>query len=324
MQININGCSVIGKTHFVYILNFATFVLGSVVKTAVVMKKKTNKLAPFIQKMRFKYRVSILNENTLEESWHLRLSRISVLLFGSTLVVLTFIILTILIFTTPISRYLPGYGDSGNRSKIIQESMRADSMVQQINLQQGYMGIIKGIITGNIKPDSIASLDSAELKEKAHVLLEKSQSEKEFTDKFEEEEKYNLASIDSKPNENMYVFFRPTRGVISSSFNLSEHQYGIYLITSPNESVLSVLAGTIVYAAFTFDYGWVIQVQHENNYLSIYKNNTRLLKKVGDEVKAGESIAITGDAAGKKAGSQFYFELWKQGKPVDPEEVIIF
>jgi lipoprotein NlpD len=288
------------------------------------MKKKTNRFRPFIEKMRFKYRVSILNENTLEESWHLRLSRFSVFMFGSTLVFLTFIILTIFIFTTPISRYLPGYGDSGNRSKIIQESMRADSMVQQIDLQKGYLGILKGIITGNIKPDTIASLDSVELKEKARVLVEKSKKEKEFTDKFEEEEKYNLASIDSKPNENMYVFFRPTRGVISSSFNLSEQQYGIYLITSPNESVLSVLGGTVIYAAFTFDFGWVIQVQHENNYISIYKNNTRLLRKVGDEVKAGESIAITGDASGKKAGSQFYFELWKQGKPVNPEEVIIF
>jgi lipoprotein NlpD len=288
------------------------------------MKKKTNRFQPFIEKMRFKYRVSILNENTLEESWHVRLSRFSVFMFGSTLVFLTFVILTILIFTTPISRYLPGYGDSGNRSKIIQESMRADSMVQQIDLQEGYLGIIKGIITGKIKPDTIASLDSVEMKEQAHTLLEKSKSEKEFAAKFEEEEKYNLASIDTKPNEDMYVFFRPTRGVISSSFNLSDQQYGIYLITSPNESVLSVLGGTVVYAAFTFDYGWVIQVQHENNYLSIYKNNTRLLKEVGDEVKAGESIAITGNASGKKAGSQFYFELWKQGKPVDPEEVIIF
>jgi murein DD-endopeptidase MepM/ murein hydrolase activator NlpD len=197
-------------------------------------------------------------------------------------------------------------------------------MVQQIELQKGYMALIKEIINGKIKPDSIASLDSVQLKEKAHKMLEKSENEKKFIEKFEAEEKYNLASIDSKPNENMYVFFRPTRGVISSSFNLSEGQYGIYLITSPNESVLSVLAGTVVYAAFTFDYGWVIQVQHENNYLSIYKNNTRVLKKVGDEVKAGESIAITGDATGKKAGSQFYFELWKQGKPIDPEEVIIF
>lgn len=288
------------------------------------MKKKPNKLKPFIQKIRFKYRVSILNENTLEESWHVRLSRFSVFMFGSAFVFLTFILLTILIFTTPISRYLPGYGDSGNRSKIIQSSMQADSLVRQIELQRGYVDILKEIITGNIKPDSIASLDSVELKEKAKVFLEKSNQEKKFVEKYEEEEKYNLASIDAKPNENMYVFFRPTRGVISRSFNLAEQQFGINLITSSNESVVSVLGGTVVYVAFTFDFGWVIQVQHENNYLSVYKNNTRLLKKVGDEVKAGESIAITGDATGKNTGSQFYFELWKQGKAVNPEDVIIF
>jgi len=288
------------------------------------MKKKTNKLKPFIAKLRFKYRVSILNENTLEESWHIRLSRFSVFMLGSTFILVTFVLLTILIFTTPISRYLPGYGETGNRSNIIKESMRTDSLVQQVDLQEGYVDIIKGIITGKMDPDSITSLDSIALKQRARILMEKSKREKTFVENFEKEEKYNLASIDTKPTENSYVFFRPTRGVISSSFNLGEEKYGIYLITSPNESVVSVLGGTVVYAAFTFDYGWVVQVQHENNYLSIYKNNTRVLKKVGDEVKAGESIAITGDATGKKAGSQFYFELWKQGKPVDPEEVIIF
>ncbi|MDD3320511.1 MAG: M23 family metallopeptidase [Paludibacter sp.] len=288
------------------------------------MKKKSRSLKPFIQKIRFKYRVSVLNENTLEESWYVRLSRFSVFLFASTFTVLTFIILTILIFTTPVRNYLPGYGDAGNRTKIIQNSMKADSLVKQIELQKGYVDILKGIIKGDIKPDSIASLDSVELKDKARVFLQKSKKENQFVDKYEEEEKYNLASIDVKPNENMYVFFRPTRGVISSAFNLSEQQFGIYMITSVNESVLSVLAGTVVYAAFTFDFGWVIQVQHDNNYLSIYKNNTRLLKKVGDNVKAGESIAIVGDAKEKNTGSQFYFELWKQGKPVNPEDVIIF
>ena len=288
------------------------------------MKKKTNKLKPFIEKLRFKYRVSILNENTLEESWHVRLSRFSVFMLVSSFIVFTFILLTILIFTTPISHYLPGYGETGNRTSIIKESMRTDSLVQQVDLQEGYLDIIKGIITGKMDVDSIASLDSIALKQRARILMEKSDKEKNFVEKFEKEEKYNLASIDTKPTESSYVFFRPTSGVVSSSFNLAEKQYGIYLITSSNESVVSVLGGTVVYAAFTFDYGWVIQVQHENNYLSIYKNNTRVLKRVGDEVKAGESIAITGDASGKKAGSQFYFELWKQGKPVDPEEVIIF
>ena len=41
-------------------------------------------------------------------------------------------------------------------------------------------------------------------------------------------------------------------------------------------------------------------------------------------VKADEGIAITGEGGENKTGTQFYFELWKQGKPVNPEDVIIF
>jgi len=202
--------------------------------------------------------------------------------------------------------------------------MHADSLLRDVELQAGYLSVLKDIIRGDIKPDSVASLDSAQLKKTAAEYLEKTRTEKEYIDKFENEEKYNLTTIKIETNENIYVFFRPTKGVISSSFNLIDRQYGINIITSPNEAVVSVLAGTVIYAAFTFDFGWVIQVQHENNYLSIYKNNTRLLKKVGDNVKAGEVIAMTGETTENKTGTQFYFELWKQGKPVNPEDVIRF
>lgn len=288
------------------------------------MKKKTARFKSFLHMLRFQYRVSVLNENTLEESWHIRLSRLSVLIYGSSLVLLTFIVLTILIFTTPIRYYLPGYGESGNRGRIIHESMYADSLLQQVDLQAGYLDIIRSVVAGDLKADSVASLDSVQLKEQAKLLLEKSRTEKEFIENFEKEEKYNLSTLSGKTNENMYVFFRPTKGVISSSFNMAEKQYGINMITSSNETVVSVLAGTVVYAAFTFDYGYVIQVQHENNYLSVYKNNTRLLKKAGDAVRAGEGIAVTGAGTENKNGDQFYFELWQQGKPVNPEDVIIF
>lgn len=288
------------------------------------MKRKAINFKSLLHKLRFQYRVSVLNENTLEESWHLRLSRLSVLIYGSTLVLITFIVLTILIFATPIRFYLPGYGDSGNRNSIIHESMQTDSLLQQVEIQAGYLDILSGIISGTIKPDSIVSLDSVKLKEMAQGFLKKSRDEKNFVDQFEKDEKYNLASIEVKPNEDMYVFFRPANGVISSAFSLTDKQYGINIITSPNETVVSVLSGTVVYAGFTFDFGWVIQIQHENNYLSIYKNNTRLIKKVGDTVKAGEGIAITGESSENKTAEHFYFELWKLGKPINPEDVIIF
>jgi murein DD-endopeptidase MepM/ murein hydrolase activator NlpD len=288
------------------------------------MKSKSARFKSFLQKLRFQYRVSVLNENTLEESWHVRLSRLSVLVYASSLVFATFILLTLLIFATPIRYYLPGYGESGDRSNIINESMLADSLLHDAKLQTGYLNVIRSIFEGKIKPDSIAELDSVQFKQLADKHLEKSSSEKEFVKEFEDKEKYNLATIEQNYNENVFVFFRPTKGVISSTFDMAEKQYGISMITSIGETVQSVLAGTVIYAGFTFDFSYVIQIQHENNYISIYKNNSRLLKKVGDNVRAGEGIAITGNEASAKAGNQFYFELWQMGKPVNPEDVIIF
>jgi murein DD-endopeptidase MepM/ murein hydrolase activator NlpD len=245
-------------------------------------------------------------------------------MYASLLILITFIVLASLIVFTPVKYYLPGYNDSGNRSALIQESMMVDSLLQQMQLQGSYLKVVKSIITGDIHPDSLKSLDSIALKERAQILMEKSENEKDFVEEYENAEKYNLSSLSTKENENIFVFYKPVSGVVSSSFDPEENQFGISILTAPNETVASVLTGTVIYTAFTFDFGWVIQVQHDENYMSVYKNNTLLLKKQGDKVRAGEAIAFTGEDSSKKNRNQFFFELWKQGKPVNPEEVIVF
>ena len=287
------------------------------------MKKNPGRFSRFIQKIRFKYRISILNENTLVESWHVRLSRFSVFIYASVFIIITFVLLTILILHTSIRYYLPGYEDSGNRIQIIKESMRADSLQQHMALQAAYLDIIKTVIAGDIQVDSIMPSDSLGQVHRMNMLIEKSKIEAEFCEKFEEKEKYNLSIIDTKIDEDSYVFFRPNRGTISSRFNLLEQHYGIRMVTAPDENILSIFAGMVIYAAYTIESEWAIIVQHENNYLSVYKNTARLLRKVGDTVKAGETIAI-GPNITNNTAEQFYFELWKDGHAVNPEEYIIF
>lgn len=287
------------------------------------MRKYKSKWKQFFHKIRFKYRISVLNENTLVEAWHIRLSRFKMFLYMSFFVMLTFLILASLIIYTPLRYYLPDYGGSGDRNAVINNSMQVDSLLQQINLHSTYLEVVKDIIAGNVNEDSILS-DTVSLQQRATIMQEKLKNEKEFVDNYEAAEKYNLSSLANKEIENIYVFFKPTKGVITSSYNLDEKVYGIMMLTSANEAVVSVLEGTVIYAAFTFDFGWVIQVQHDENYVSIYKNNTSLLNKVGDIVRAGEVIAFTGAPPSDKTSSYFYFELWKKGKPINPEEVIIF
>lgn len=287
------------------------------------MGKKGGNNRAFFDKMRFKYRISVLDENTLEESWHVRLSKLTLFLYVCVFILITFFILAVLIYTTPLRYYLPGYGDEGNRETVIAESMRADSLQKQMDRQVLYLNVIKDVISGNLDTADIKPLDSLVLIDKKDELaLNKSERERSFIEQFEQEEKYNLSSLDSRRNNNAYVFFRPVKGIIEQPFNLLEKQYGISILTSPNENVLSVLDGTVIYADYSFNNGWVIQIQHEGNYISVYKNNSRLLKKAGDIVYAGESIAITENAGMKD--NHFYFELWNNGNAVNPEDLIIF
>ena len=287
------------------------------------MGKKEKSGKPFLERMRFRYRFSIMDENSLEEKLFFRLSRLSLFLYVCVFVVVTFFILAILIYATPLRYYLPGYGDEGNREVVISESMRADSLQIQIDLQASYLNVIKDVIAGNLQVDEVTPLDSfVVLDKKDGGGLDSTEREREFVRQFEEEEKFNLSTIDASRHENAYVFFRPVRGIVERQFNPIEDFYGISIITSPNENVLSVLDGTVIYADYSFDNGWVIQIQHEENYISVYKNNIRLLKKIGDIVSAGENVAITGNAAEKE--QNFYFELWHSGNAVNPENIIIF
>lgn len=274
--------------------------------------------------MKFRYRVSVMNENTLEETWYLRLSRISIFLYSSFLIFLTFTVLALIIVYTPLKYYLPGYGSPDERLDIINKSLQVDSLLYQMEIQATYLDIVKGIVAGDIITDSLQISDSVSLRDRAEDLMEKSKAEQEFVDRYEEEEKYNLSALSHENVKSILVFFKPTKGVITSLFNPKEKAYGVSLVTTPHEAVVSVLAGTVVFTSYSVDYGWVMHVQHEENYLSIYKNNTQLLKKPGDHVKAGEVIAFTGEDKEIKTGNHFYFELWQLGKPINPEEMIIF
>lgn len=288
------------------------------------MKRRRERVKrPFFQRLRFKYRVSFLDENTLEEAWHVRLSRLTVFVYLCLFFFITFAVFALLIITTPVRYYLPGYGDEGNRETVIAESMRADSLQNQMNLQMEYLSMVKEIIAGDIKSEEVQPMDSFVVdRMNSLAMVEKTQAEEAFVARFEDEERFNLLTIGGTTNENAYVFFRPAKGIISKKYNPLESFYGIEIITSSNENVLSVLDGTVIYADYSFDWGWIIQVQHESNYISVYKNNIRLLKKVGDIVRAGEVIAVTGDP--NKKENNFYFELWNQGNAINPEDVIIF
>jgi len=92
---------------------------------------------------------------------------------------------------------------------------------------------------------------------------------------------------------------------------------GTFIKAPEGAEVRAVAAGRIVHADWMRGFGNLIIIDHGGEYLSIYGNNQTLLKRPGDTVRAGETIASAGNTGGNEE-SGLYFELRHRGKAFDP------
>jgi murein DD-endopeptidase MepM/ murein hydrolase activator NlpD len=112
--------------------------------------------------------------------------------------------------------------------------------------------------------------------------------------------------------------------MVTNSFNPLNNHFGTDVVAGPNEVVKATLDGTVIMASWTLETGHVIQIQHANNLISVYKHNAELLQKVGMKVKAGDAIAIIGNSGELTTGPHLHFEIWQNGVPLNPEDFVVF
>ena len=284
-------------------------------------KKKRNKA--FWNNIKFKYKLTIINENTLEEVAGIRVSKLNGLSVLLTVITVIFVIAATIIAFTPLRNYLPGYMNSEVRAQIVDNALKVDSLQQLVERQNLYIMNIQDIFSGKIKVDTAQSIDSL-TNMRADSLMERTQREEEFRRQYEETEKYNLTSIAEDKGVDGLIFHRPTRGMLTSHFDPNSRHYGVDIAATPNESVLAALDGTVILSTYTAETGYLIEVQHGQDFITVYKHCGSLLKKEGDEVKGGEAIALVGNTGTLTTGPHLHFELWRKGRAVNPEKYIVF
>ena len=86
---------------------------------------------------------------------------------------------------------------------------------------------------------------------------------------------------------------------------------------------MAVLDGTVISADWSEENQYTLIIQHQDNIISIYRKNQKLLHKAGDIVKAGSPVALVGSSGGDDS-EYISFGLWYDGKAVDPEKYISF
>lgn len=115
----------------------------------------------------------------------------------------------------------------------------------------------------------------------------------------------------------------PTRGTLAARYGQSRPPglswRGVFVAAPANEPVTAVSGGRVAYADWLRGFGLLIILDHGDGYMTLYGHNQALYREVGDWVEAGHVIASTGDSGGQ-AQTGLYFELRKDGKPVDPQQ----
>lgn len=280
-----------------------------------------------IKRLKNKYRLVILHESTYAEKFSMLLSPLNVILvFAMLSLFIVLVVLGVIIFT-PLKEFIPGYSDTSVQINAFRAAEKADSLELEARRNEQYLANLKRILAGeDLSEDSVQPNDDIEKYE--NISFQRSVEDSLLRQKIETEEQYNV-SFDPTMNQGRgelsgIFFFTPLRGEISASFDQAIHHLGVDIVSKQNEAVKAVLDGTVVLATWTTDGGFTMQIQHRNNLVSVYKHNSVLLKKEGDSVKAGDSVAIVGNSGELTDGPHLHFELWHNGKALNPEEFMVF
>jgi hypothetical protein len=271
-----------------------------------------------------KYRLGVYNDTNYEEVFHFRLTGRWVLLSTAVSVVILITLTTILIAFTPLRQFIPGYPSDETVRTIRENLLKADSLDKAIAEWTYYIDNTLRIVSGD-NPVIIQNTPDSSYKNKTFHDV-RSADDSLMRRQVESEEQFNLGTGVETRNKGLsgIHFFTPVKGEITNRFDAKSSHLGIDIATSPNEVVSATLDGTVIMAAWTVETGNVIQIQHSNNLVSIYKHNAKLLHKQGNRVKAGDAIAIVGNSGELSSGTHLHFELWYNGVPLNPEQYVVF
>ena len=275
-------------------------------------------------RLKYKYKLSVIDETSYEEVFNFRLSQLHVLTALSVLAVILVVLTILLIAFTDLREFIPGYPDGNMRQMIAQNALRVDSLENELLKRDRFFKSIRLVLNGGDTTSLERSREDTARYRNDTIRFQISEQENEFRAAIEERERFNLSLGMKEQNHDYYHFFPPVEGIVTQSFDEKKRHYGTDIVAKANAKVAAVLDGVVIFTDWTVKTGYVIQVQHTNDLISVYKHNSILLKKQGDYVRAGEVLGVVGNTGEESSGPHLHFELWRAGNPLNPENFIKF
>ena len=288
------------------------------------MSNQEKKRAGLLKKLLSRYRMVIINEETFEEQAQVRVSRLNFMILVILIFASIFTATFITIAYTPLKGAIPGYDSSELRQKAIQNLFTTDSLITLYNQNINYLNAVRSVLNGDISfEDPELYIENGLNDQELNAIFTPPTIEDSLLRAFvEKEDKYN-------PNETTEsgittLLITPAKGPISQPFNPEELHFAVDIVLEENTPIKAIADGTVIFAEWTSQTGYVIILEHLSGMLSVYKHNSDLNKKQGDAVSGGEVIASAGNTGEFTTGFHLHFELWIDGYPMNPNNFFNF
>ncbi|WP_300798541.1 M23 family metallopeptidase [uncultured Alistipes sp.] len=276
----------------------------------------------FFRKRRF----NMLNATDNSEEWHIHLSPASIFAGFVAFILLMFILILSLVAYTPALEFLPGYRTEADRSResLVQNIIRLDSMERMMNDMMTYNENIALILEGQTPvARTLPASDSTRI---SKVLVMPSHEDSLLRAEMEGDGPYSLTGDNAASRRLVREAIQltaPVDGIITDRFDIAAGQLGVKIAATAGDRITAIDKGTVVMSLWSPETGYVVCIQHAGNLISVYRQLSQSLVTPGQAIRPGEQIGYNAEAVNGEV-PRFEFELWSNGKPVDPEGYIVF
>lgn len=249
---------------------------------------------------------------------------------GAVGVVLLAALLVALLVVTPLRSRLGGASTAELRGLAEQSAGRAAALEDSLAEQAEQLAVLRAIITG----DSSAVTVPDDPPDDTSVAQDVSLPDARETDARdvapaaprEPSRRHTLGPGDRHAADAYLGRLRlpalpPLAGVVSRGFRPADGHFGLDYAVAEGTPVRAFAAGTVAFADWTHAGGYVVAVHHPDGYLSVYKHNRRLLRRVGERVQARDDLALSGNTGASTSGPHLHVEVWRDGLALDPASV---
>ena len=281
-------------------------------------------------RIRDQYLLVIRNEDTFEEVGSYKLTLLNLYLLLSTVLIVVFIFVMLVFFLTPLRTLVPGYGKIEDQTAFKKLKRDYQGLEEEIAAQEVYINALRRMLTDD--PETIEDVMNIDSIEEGFVgPVERIKEDSILRQDIENEEVLEDMRSLLKDGGNLSAesikeiyFTPPVKGEVSARFMPENLHFGIDIMAPKNTPILTILDGIVITSDWTLETGNTLAIQHDHNIVSFYKHNSANLKDVGENVSAGEAVAIIGNTGTLTTGPHLHFELWVNGQCVDPSDYINF